>query len=129
MRESGFGGDLSEVPTVTASGTTKALLAYVSQAGDDGDAVADPDVLAALLQPAMASRVSAPQGNSDSKPAAGRGGAHAVGGKCKCQSSHGSLLSVSRSWPAGIGVRRQAAHPGRDTGDVLMGAVDQFCLR
>jgi hypothetical protein len=68
LRESGFGGDLSEVPSVTVSGTTKALLAYVSPVGDDGDdgddgdaadAFAGGDVLAALLQPAMTSRVSA----------------------------------------------------------------------
>jgi hypothetical protein len=59
LRESGFGGDLSDVPTLTVNGTTKALLAYVWPAGDDGDAVADPDVLAALLQPAMTSRLSA----------------------------------------------------------------------
>ena len=41
------------------SGTTKALLAYVWPVGDDGDAVAGPDVLAALLQPAITSMVSA----------------------------------------------------------------------
>jgi hypothetical protein len=72
LRESGFGGDLSEAPTVTASGTTKALLAYVWPADDDGDAVAGDavagdavagaDVLAALLQPAITSRVSALRG-------------------------------------------------------------------
>jgi hypothetical protein len=49
---------LSEVPTVTVSGTTKALLAYVWPAGDDGDAVAGPAVLVVLLQPAMTGRVS-----------------------------------------------------------------------
>jgi hypothetical protein len=59
LRESGFGGDLSEASTVTVSGTTKALLAYVWPAGGDGDAFAGPDVLAALLQPAITSRVNA----------------------------------------------------------------------
>jgi hypothetical protein len=56
------------------NGTTKAVLAYLWPAGDDGDAVAGDavagdavagdafagaDVLAALLQPAITSRVSA----------------------------------------------------------------------
>ena len=50
---------------MTASGTTKALLVYVWPVGDDGDdgdtsdVVAGADVLAALLQPAIVSRVSA----------------------------------------------------------------------
>src|SRR5215469_2769167 len=59
LRESGFGGDLSRASTVTVSGTTKALLAYVWPVGDDGDTFADPDVLAPLLQPAITSRVNA----------------------------------------------------------------------
>ena len=59
LRESRTGGDLSEASTVTVSGTTKALLAYVWPVGDDGDAFAGADVLAALLQPAITSRVNA----------------------------------------------------------------------
>ena len=58
LRESGFGGDLSEVSTVTVSGTTNALLEYVWLVGDDGDTFADPDV-AGRLQPATTNRVNA----------------------------------------------------------------------
>src|SRR5262249_24640832 len=35
----------------------------------------------------------------------GRGGEDEAGGQCKCQSSHGSLLSSGPAWPAGIRVR------------------------
>src|SRR5215469_8250415 len=59
LRESRCGGELSEASTVTVSGTTKASLAYAWPAGDDGAAFAGPDVPAALLQPAITSRVNA----------------------------------------------------------------------
>jgi hypothetical protein len=59
LLESGFGGDLSEASTVTVSGTTNALLAYVWLVGDDCDTFAGADVLAALPQPATTSRVTA----------------------------------------------------------------------
>src|SRR5262249_41854390 len=36
------------------------------------------------------------------KRSSGRSGEHAGGGKCKCQSSHGSLLSGKPAWPAGV---------------------------
>src|SRR5205823_3221860 len=96
LRESGFGGFLSEVPTVTVSGTTKALLAYVWPAGDDGDAVAGPDVLAALLQPAMTSRVSALRETATASRQ--RGEAGSAGASRRMAVS----CPVSRPGPAGI---------------------------
>jgi len=61
-RESGSGGDLSEASTVTVSGKTKVLLAYVWLAGDDADVAAvfvGPGVAPTLLQPGNTSRTSA----------------------------------------------------------------------
>src|SRR5215472_4140428 len=63
LRESRCGGDLSEAPTVTVSGTTKALLAYVWPVGDDGDAgwsfCVPPEVPAAAPQAVSASAAAA----------------------------------------------------------------------
>jgi hypothetical protein len=61
-RESGSGRDLSEASTVTVSGKTKALLAYVWLAGDDADVAAvfvGLGVAPTLLHPGNTSRTSA----------------------------------------------------------------------